>query len=940
MADTKAKTKKNHRAFFAQLGLMAGAEVLGLITAPDVKRALFEEVGDNRGDEADLWPYFCGKVRTTPHLIWYGDFNSKKVKGDISLAALIGQTAISAASGFISGGPIGAAAAAGITAGTMIAGAQRAENYRYYMGRVYGIGHGPINMVRQVYSDKRPVAVQPVVDNAGGTILIDDPQAWGGDHQQGGEYALCDIVPGDWWPVQQPNSYWRTQINDVPAYSGKALFIVRGPSGFRESGYFAAGAPNVRLFELEVVRCPDTIGGVSEYSRINTFDANPVECIFEWNTARGFGARRSRDLFDITSYQSCAETIFNEGLGISLEINTNQDPESVIDDFCSYISAIQFGSFRNGNVKLRLIRRDYSIPSLPVFRHGPDGADPTKYNVLSMTDFSPGAWAETINQVQVDYVDAGHNYQSRPVRAFDQANHDIRGGKVVPKASGIVGATTSDNASLLATRELRAGSYPRPPVGIEVNRDGESLEFGDPIVLISEPHGWTKVMRVTSFGPGTEGANRIKLGLVEDVFAVGESAFGGALPTTWTNPVQQASTIATHVLQDAPYFLTFDDVPRVMFLAKRPNSSQQDYDIYISLDGGTTYEKLISKVEFTPTATLVVDVPRLSDVELTEIVVTPEDSLLITLLENMTPAEIAAGENLFQWGDEVGAVEEVTDNGDGTYSLGVVWRAVLDSTPQRHSAGERLWFFSNGMGLSPGTYPEATALKFKFVTNTINGSLAVADAPVINYTTIGRAFNPNPVGNVRINGGYLTALIGASDDVQVDWNERNRTTQASVIKQDESSVTPEASTSYTVRWYATEDGGNVLLQTESGITATTATMTTVEEAASPNYLGHLSSSYRVEIDVLRDGQASNTYIREVARPVPVPTAEISFEAIAPTVRIEVDADSAGITFEAVAPTVIIPGGDNDDFEFYLDGLPFDSPSDNDDLEFWVDGLPF
>ena len=957
MADTKAAAKTDHKGFYIQLGLLAGAEVLGLITAPGVKRSLFEEVSDNRGDESDLWPYIAGKRRTTPHMIWYGDFNSRKVKGDINLLSLIGQTAISAASGFVSGGPIGAAAAAAITAGTTIAGAQRAENYRYYMGFVYGICHGRINMVRQVFKDKRSVAVIPTLDNAGGTILIDDPQAWGGDHAQGGEYALCDIVAGDWWPTQHANTYWRTQINDVPAYSGKSLFVIRGPSGFRESGYFAAGAPNVRQLELEVVRCPDTIGGVEAFSRINTFDANPVECIFEWNTARGFGARRPRSLFDIATYQACAETIYNEGLGISIEINTNQDSESVIDDLCSYISAIQYGSFRTGNVKLKLIRRDYSIPSLPVFRHGADGSDPTLYNVLSLSEFSPGAWAETINEVRVEFIDDTMNFQSRPVIAQDQANRDIRGGKIVTKTSGIVGATTSDNAAFIATRELRAGSYPRPPITAEVNRDGTDLEYGSVIKLISEPYGFSKIMRVTSFAPGIEGENRIKLGLVEDMFAVGESAFGGALPSSWSNPVSGAAAIATAIVQDAPYFLTSGDEPRLMFLAKRPNSSQQDYNIYISDDGGATYTLLLSKVDFTPTATLNVEVLRLSDVELTDIIVTPEDSLLVTLLESFTAADLAAGKNLFQWGSEVGSFEEVTDNGDGTYTLGVVWRATLDSTPQPHAAGERLYFFYYGFGLSPLTYPTGTSLKFKLLANTINGSYPEASATAINFTTTGRAFNPNPVGNVLINSGYLTLLIGVSDDIQIDWNERNRTTQIAVIKQDEASVTPEASTEYEVRFYATEDGGNDLLTTESGITATTATLTAAEEIASPNYLGHLSTEYRIEIDVIRDGEVSNTYIREVRRPVPVPTitleftaqapavsvtvpvAEIEFSTDAPTLILQVNAPVTTIEFSAIAPDASL-ANDNNGFAYWLDGEPLEDVEEDAGFGYWFDGEPF
>jgi hypothetical protein len=121
---------------------------------------------------------------------------------------------------------------------------------------------------------------------------------------------------------------------------------------------------------------------------------------------------------------------------------------------------------------------------------------------------------------------------------------------------------------------------------------------------------------------------------------------------------------------------------------------------------------------------------------------------------------------------------------------------------------------------------------------------------------------------VTISGSYSLTQIGDSDDVVVAWKETNRTTEGALVEQTATGVEPEADTTYTVRWYAIE-GATILLRTESAIAPSTGTqtvtMTTVEEAASPNYLGYLSTKYRVEIDVLRDGHTSTTYIRELTR---------------------------------------------------------------------------
>ena len=119
-----------------------------------------------------------------------------------------------------------------------------------------------------------------------------------------------------------------------------------------------------------------------------------------------------------------------------------------------------------------------------------------------------------------------------------------------------------------------------------------------------------------------------------------------------------------------------------------------------------------------------------------------------------------------------------------------------------------------------------------------------------------------------VNADYDLVEIGASDDVGITFSESNRLTEGAVVAQDEAGVAPEDTTTWTVRWYATE-GAAQLLRTESGIAASTGTqtvtMTTAEEAASPNYLGHLSTAYRVEIEAVRGVYVSTPYIRELTR---------------------------------------------------------------------------
>src|SRR4029078_10963521 len=117
-----------------------------------------------------------------------------------------------------------------------------------------------INRVHQVYVDDLPCAVSPVVDNAGGSILLDDPQLFGG-HQPpglGGIYGIADVIAGTY--TQGRNTYVQSIEGNIPALHGIAALVVRGRSGATESGYFCANQLNLREWGVEVMAWPDVLG--------------------------------------------------------------------------------------------------------------------------------------------------------------------------------------------------------------------------------------------------------------------------------------------------------------------------------------------------------------------------------------------------------------------------------------------------------------------------------------------------------------------------------------------------------------------------------------------------------------------------------------------------------------------------------------------------------
>lgn len=532
------------RSVLASTFLLAGSQALGLLLEPTgVKRATFNDFSVSPGDASDTVSYIAGTVETVPHLISYFDFHSKKVKNDVSIAQMLIQAGLDGLAGYVAGGGTFGlfadppTAYIGLAEGTILGaivaglGQLRTASYRYYCGFLYGICHGVIDSTEAVKVDERLVHNTSVA--AGDQFLIDDPQAWGGDHVDGGVYVLCKAIPGNFWPTQQIDPYVATQLGaNTSSWSGKALFLMYGFTGFPESGYFAAtpqGSPAVRPLKLRVRRLPNNLG-VPAYHNING-DANLAECAFEWLTSPTFGVKKlPLSKIDVASFQTAAQTLHTRGLGISLEMNADTDVETALDKFSALGDLIVYGSFNSGQIRCKVIERDYSIGSLPVFRRGLDGSASNLYNVVKVDGFTPGSWANTANDFSFDYIDRNNNYLKATRYAQDLANKMLTG-RTRSLSQSLEGVSNGTTAALVGTRELRAGSYPRPPINLGVNRDGYALEPGDVIKYIDNVDNFIKILRIAEVQAlATDSTAEVGLNCTEDQYGVGSAAFAPYVP--------------------------------------------------------------------------------------------------------------------------------------------------------------------------------------------------------------------------------------------------------------------------------------------------------------------------------------------------------------------------------------------------------------------------
>lgn len=196
---------------------------------------------------------------------------------------------------------------------------------------------------------------------------------------------------------------------------------------------------------------------------------------------------------------------------------------------------------------------------------------------------------------------------------------------------------------------------------------------------------------------------------------------------------------------------------------------------------------------------------------------------------------------------EIISIDAVSGN---TLTIG---RGCCDTIPALHDAGARIWFFDDSVSNNGIEYGATESIGVKVLPRTASGgyipmSAAPPNALVFNW----RFARPYPPGIVTMNGNpwYTSLTMGVGiPQIVLSWVHRNRITQQDqLIPHGHASITPEAGTTYRLRFFR-ENGSLVKVVEVSG---TTYTYTWAEAFTDFESSGGTVSCY-VELTALRDG---------------------------------------------------------------------------------------
>lgn len=765
-----------------------------------------------------------------PNVVWYGDLRSDPVLEKVK-TGLFSSTRILKA-------------------------------YEYHLGMQLAICRGTIDGVRRQW-----IGDQLVYDGglATSSYDIDLPNLLGGDEGQGGMQATVTIYRGG----QTASDDYLENFQDsgagtdrTPHYGGNAYLVARelGHTGGQLGGAYLGNNTSIQPWKFEVERYPAIFSGQSAGQNKVGVDCNPANVFYEYITNTEWGWGDASSLVDLVNFKAAADTFITEGNGFSMVLDSSRDVDDMIKELERQVGGVLDQDPITGKWQIRLARADYNINTV---------YQVTAANCLEVRDFQRSSWSDTTNQVSVRFNKRDDQYKESFAMAHDVANAQIQGGGTVATANAVVaevnypGVKDSDLAAQLAWRDLRSLSYPLARATFVLDRQAYTVRPGDVLAWTDALFGFTKMpMRVLKVDYGTLQSNQIVATCVEDVFYFINPSFGAPPASGWAVPEielvaypsaqQMAMEAPRAIVERDPSFGGNMELSRILTAARR-QGGETSFTINQRHSSGTpagSYTEAGEVVQFVRIGSLSSSLAVGTAVPTTTITIdtSPADpdtqADILAAFDAGTTLEDLGQElsNLILVGTEFMLASGAAATGSDV-NLTNVYRGVLDTVQQAHSAGDDVWLVFKGAGLSSVSFVNTdnvdVQLRAKSPQEIFSGS-----PTTIALTMAKRTLRPYPVAGPLFDAGstlYGTPNLEASGSglnglrTSVSWLRRDYRVgdEVHALLCDGSTVTTTTEHQLEVR--ADPTGANTLVGSASayayGTTALFVTLADVVTAA-------------------------------------------------------------------------------------------------------------
>ncbi len=553
-------------------------------------------------------------------------------------------------------------------------------------------------------------------------------------------------------------------------------------SGF----YWTANSPYVRGNWVRARRAPKTAGAMPLGTAMIGPDANPMHIIFECMTNADWGQGSSPLSINLPSFTAAAQTLFDEGFGISLLWTKQSKIEDFIGEVMDHAQGFLFLDPRTGLHTAKLLRNDYVVAELDVFNE--DNA--------SLVSFQRKSYAETVNEIVVTWTNP-ENEGEETITVQDLANIVMQGGEIISQPRNYHGIRNPTLATKVAARDLRSAAAPLATGQVQVNRVGWSKTPGD-VIVINFPRrkAFNVVVRISEVDYGTASDSKVTVTFGEDIFGLEAGTYNVGPTTGWVDPSQPPAPMTFQRIMTVPQFLITNYAPA--------GSSAGDLEYPETVAGILASSNTPATVSYE-----LVGNATLANGEVIATGMGTRSILGHATLGGALPAEpistvpsfmaaygsppYIAGFVVIDGGsdaaDEIALVQAI---GVGGFTL---YRGVMDTVPKPWPIGTPVWFINIEQSFIDETVRSAgETVSYRLLTRTDQGLLSYAAAPTLTGTLDARPHLPLRPANVTIGAQQfgLINFVGAGP-YEITWSNRNRVTETGqIVPWSYSTVTPEA----------------------------------------------------------------------------------------------------------------------------------------------------
>lgn len=689
--------------------------------------------------------------------------------------------------------------------------------YRYILGLHMGLCVGPIDALRQIVAGGK--AAWSGTQAASGAITIHKPELFGGDKKEGGIDGVASVLMGE--QTQTPNAYLVAQLGTpMPAFRGLCCVLFHGVVG--------AMNPYIKAWSFQVSKW--IVGWRTDVWQPDLCQiddgANAAHILYRAVTDPVTGLGRDPSALDLDRMLVAAQTLAGEGLGLCIKWSRSDVMGNFVAMICDHVAGIWADDPTTGLEYLRLFRADYDIDHVA-------GLDET--NIIDLVSFEQASLAGSVNEVTVTYHDSTTNKDAN-VTVQNLANVQAQG-RVINQSTSYPGIWNGDLATRIALRDLQAVSS-LPARGKAKIKSSVTVRKGDVLTL-----SWARLkiaalpIRVLEIDRGTVTDGAVTITFAQDVYDVPSDTYVVVQPGLWTPPPTTPVPITDEMLVEATYRDAAARLPTaelaalgdtsgfVAAVAAAPPCVTYSYTMETRVGSSGDYIE-VGSGQFAPNAALAAAMP---------VEIGPTD---ITLSDGYDLASAYVGSEVMI-DDELLRVDAI----DATTNTATLARGCVDTLPQMHALGARVWFVDNFTAVDPTEYLSGEDIEAKLLTRTPDGTLDDSLAAALSVTLDQRLTRPYPPAALTCNGTQWGAVSSISGTLTLAWVHRDRIIQAdTLVDAAQSGIGPETGVAYKLICY---DASDTVLVEKDDIAGNTADVVL-------NYTG----AARCVLAAIRDGVQS------------------------------------------------------------------------------------